>query len=396
MKIYALIKGFKNWSRVEIQKLTQFYENTWIQEKGGLILKVPSLVLLGPTHHFLYGNSRNWNIVLFSEHEPFIQQALEINNNWIHDMCMYRPSLSFDISSPLVFEKIIDIFNDSLITHVTLKLYIEVLIKLLGSMQDKEKVFEFQGWSNMIFCLQSDLMIPKKIIDLLYEWLQSQLGWNKSFFKILNEHSSEKYYVVFLKGSVKDSDGIAKKNWRGVYEIEGENIAGIGYGSGNFKTTFLPTCLKVHDHEQGLKYGQNHYEKTHMMVDAANELDSLLVKTMSDDIFSQYFGSLLPNGKKLNVYSWSSLVDRNDLFSTALVETLAQFWNTMMGGLEGMKTRLDFGMMPLHAFIHWDSGELNFPIATTTSNYCWSGLFICHGWFNFVFDRGKFDGCKTA
>jgi hypothetical protein len=75
----------------------------------------------------------------------------------IGDICT---SVSFDIPSSLVFEKIIDIFND-------------YFIKLLGSMQDKEKVFKFQGWSNMIYCLPSDL-IPKKKIDLLYELLQTR------------------------------------------------------------------------------------------------------------------------------------------------------------------------------------------------------------------------------
>jgi pentatricopeptide repeat protein len=99
---------------------------------------------------------------------------------------------------------------------------------------------------------------------------------------------------------------------------------------------------------------------------------------------------VLPNGKEVNGCSLRFLVDRSDLFSTALVETLMQFWNTVMGRSEGMKTRLVFGMMPLHAFIQWDPGELDFPIATTSSNYCWSGLLIFHGLLNFVFDRGKF------
>ncbi|XP_058780266.1 uncharacterized protein LOC131653932 [Vicia villosa] len=36
----------------------------------------------------------------------------------------------------------------------------------------------------------------------------------------------------------------------------------------------------------------------------------------------------------------------------------------------------------------WDPGEFNFPMAATTCDYCWNGL------LNFVFDRGKFDGCK--
>jgi hypothetical protein len=105
----------------------------------------------------------------------------------------------------------------------------------------------------MIYCLQSDL-IPKKKIDLLYELLQSQSAWNKSLYKILNENSSKKIiYLGFLKGSVKDFDGFAKKNLRGVYEIERENSVTIRYGNGNFKTTFLPMYLKVYDHEQGLE-----------------------------------------------------------------------------------------------------------------------------------------------
>ncbi|PNX75495.1 hypothetical protein L195_g031432 [Trifolium pratense] len=182
---------------------------------------------------------------------------------------------------------------------------------------------------------------------------------DKSFYKILNEHSSEKIiYLGFLKGSVKDSDGFAKKNLRGVYEIEGKNIVGVGYGNGNFKTTFLPMYLKVYDHEQGLEkytraaiiihymmqpcldrydvsivaYGQNHSEKTHIMVDVANELDFLLALARNDDIFCRCFRSLrLPKGKEVG---------------------------------------FAFGIICIHAFIQWDPGELNFPIATTT----WVGI----------------------
>jgi hypothetical protein len=46
--------------------------------------------------------------------------------------------------------------------------------------------------------------------------------------------------------------------------------------------------------------------------------------------------------------------------------------------------------------ITWDPGKVNFPMATTTCEYCWNGLIIFHGWPNFVFDRGKLDGCKIS
>ncbi|CAJ2659011.1 unnamed protein product [Trifolium pratense] len=213
-----------------------------------------------------------------------------------------------------------------------------------------------------------------------------QSAWNKSVCKIFNEHSRKKIiYLGFLKGSVKDSEGFAKKKLRGVDEIEGENIVGVG--NGNFKITFMPMYLKVFDHEQRLEkytraaiiihymmqpsldrydvsivaYGQNHSEKTHIMVDLANELDFLLA---------------WPKGKEVNVCSWSSLIDRNDWLTTILGETLAQFWNTLMGSLEEMKTGFPFDMLSLRAFQQWDLGELNFPMATGTCDCCWNYLII--------------------
>ncbi|KAK2370303.1 alpha/beta-Hydrolases superfamily protein [Trifolium repens] len=75
---------------------------------------------------------------------------------------------------------------------------------------------------------------------------------------------------------------------------------------------------------------------------------------------------VLPNGKEVNGCSLRSLVDRNHLFSPALIEMLRQFWNTVMGTLRRMN-----------------------PMALTICNYCWSDLLVFHGLLNFVFDRGK-------
>ncbi|XP_045820885.1 uncharacterized protein LOC123913976 [Trifolium pratense] len=108
---------------------------------------------------------------------------------------------------------------------------------------------------------------------------------------------------------------------------------------------------------------------------------------------------LLSNGKEVNGCSLKSLANRNHLLSTTLIEMLRRFWNTMMGTFEEMKAGFDCGMMFLHAIIlnkQWDPEEFNFPMATTTDDYCWGDLLIFPGWFNFVFDRGKFDGCKIS
>ncbi|PNX86387.1 hypothetical protein L195_g042465 [Trifolium pratense] len=95
-------------------------------------------------------------------------------------------------------------------------------------------------------------------------------------------------------------------------------------------------------------------------------------------------------GKEINVCSLRSLVDKIELLSSALVETLAQFaWIEMlMQSSEGMKIGVVLGIMCRYGFIQWDPGELNFLIAT--DDYCLGGLLTFHGWFNFVFDRGKF------
>jgi hypothetical protein len=76
--------------------------------------------------------------------------------------------------------------------------------------------------------------------------------------------------------------------------------------------------------------------------------------------------SVLPNGKEVNGCSLRSLVDRNHLFSPALIEMLRNFWNTVMGSLR----------------------RLN-HMALTICNYSWSDILIFHGLLNFVFDRGK-------
>jgi hypothetical protein len=99
-------------------------------------------------------------------------------------------------------------------------------------------------------------------------------------------------------------------------------------------------------------------------------------------------------GEEINVCSLRSLVDKIELLSTTLVETLAQFaWIEMLiqsWNLGRMKVAVVLGIMCRHAFIQWDPGELNFLSATTANDYCLCDLLIFHGWFHFVFDRGKF------
>jgi hypothetical protein len=136
-------------AQMNVSLLTKRFKS-WMQEKRGSIIKVSSLALFGPNHKYLYWAFINWKIFLLSEYERLRQQALESNNNWVYDMRMFRP-LSVDISSSLVFEKIIEIFNDS-------------PIKLLDSMQDKEKVFEFKKWSKLTLnVVSSYLQFPRVI-----------------------------------------------------------------------------------------------------------------------------------------------------------------------------------------------------------------------------------------
>ncbi|CAJ2633770.1 unnamed protein product [Trifolium pratense] len=97
----------------------------------------------------------------------------------------------------------------------------------------------------------------------------------------------------------------------------------------------------------------------------------------------------------MNKYIVRSLFDTNDWLVMTFVEILAQFWNTLMGSLEEMKTGFPFGMVSLRAFRQWEPGELNLPMATGTCDCCWN-LIIFYGCFNFVFDRGKLDRCKFS
>jgi hypothetical protein len=110
-----------------------------------------------------------------------------------------------------------------------------------------------------------------------------------------------------------------------------------------------------------------------------------------DDIFGPIcWESKVAKWEGGKLCSWSSLIDRNGLLPTGLIEMLMQFWN-----LEGMKAGVAFEIMCRHAFIQWDPRELNFLSATTANDYCLCDFSLCdllifHGWFHFVFDRGKF------
>ncbi|GAU27888.1 hypothetical protein TSUD_159820 [Trifolium subterraneum] len=82
--------------------------------------------------------------------------------------------------------------------------------------------------------------------------------------------------------SIQDSDGIAKKNLRGVYEIEGENIVGVGYEKWKLQGNIPANVSEV------ARY------KT-IMMDVGNQLDCLLAIARNDDIFGRCFGSLSYN-----------------------------------------------------------------------------------------------------
>jgi hypothetical protein len=298
-------------------------------------------------------------------------------------------------------------------------------------MQDKEKVFKFQGWSNMIYCLPSDL-IPKKKIDLLYELLQSQSAWNKSLYKILNENSSKKIiYLGFLKGSVKDFDGFAKKNLRGVYEIEGENSVRVGYGNGNFKTTFLPMYLKVYDHEQGLEkytsatiiihymmqpcldrydvsmlaYGQSHSGKTNVMEKVSYDL--FLNVSCCERVLHLVYDRVKPwkvlcdaSSHKLDAKARSLRIYMQWLFFGLVSQTqVYQHHRRCNGKIENdmWSSKILVQLVPNFNSVSklvasWFLSKLmSLPNAMrSTIEVYRKMIFIYYGLLNFVFDRGKF------
>ncbi|KAK2455422.1 hypothetical protein QL285_002878 [Trifolium repens] len=100
---------------------------------------------------------------------------------------------------------------------------------------------------------------------------------------------------------------------------------------------------------------------------------------------------VLSNGKEMNRYVVRSLIDTNDWLATTFVEILVQFWDTMIGSLEVMKTGFAFRMMSLYAFMPWDPGDTNILMLMLINTHeCgWKSFSSSLNWLNFVYDRGK-------
>lgn len=84
---------------------------------------------------------------------------------------------------------------------------------------------ESQGWDHILSCLGSDSSISKEAIDLLYELLQEQSGWNQYLCKKLCENRTAVWSLVaLLKNLSSQSSEVAEKILMKLFELNEETI----------------------------------------------------------------------------------------------------------------------------------------------------------------------------
>ncbi|PNX75347.1 geminivirus rep-interacting motor [Trifolium pratense] len=205
------------------------------------------------------------------------------------------------------------------------------------------------------------------------------------------------------RGSVKDLDGIAKNNLKGVYEIEGENIVGVGYESGNLVFTPLLTAddqglvtstrsvIVVHHMVQPtldrynssmLAYGQNHSGKTNFMEKVSYDLFHNV------SCFERVLHLVYDRRKP-----WKIICDASNHKLDAKARSLEidVQW-LLFGFLSQTQVYQVLNVMSVSKLVpSWLSKLMSLP-----STCYWRVIFIYHGLLNFVFDRGKLDGCKIS
>ncbi|TKY51942.1 U-box domain-containing protein 44 [Spatholobus suberectus] len=107
-----------------------------------------------------------------------------------------------------------------------MKILITLTDTVEGNARNKEKVAESQGWDHIISCLGSDSSISEAAIDLLYELLQEQSGWNQYLCKKLSENRTAVCSLVaLLKNPFNHSAEVAEKILMKLFELNEETIA---------------------------------------------------------------------------------------------------------------------------------------------------------------------------
>lgn len=84
---------------------------------------------------------------------------------------------------------------------------------------------ESQGWDHILSCLGSDSSISKAAIDLLYELLEEQSGWNQYLCKKLSKnHTAVWSLVTILKNLASHSAEVSEKILMKLFELNEETI----------------------------------------------------------------------------------------------------------------------------------------------------------------------------
>ncbi|CAJ1976417.1 unnamed protein product [Sphenostylis stenocarpa] len=120
---------------------------------------------------------------------------------------------------------VISILGSSNEEEVKMKILITLKDAVEGNTRNKEKVAESQGWDHIVSCLGSDSSISKAAIDLLYELLQEQSGWNQCLCKKLSDnHTAVCSLVALLKNVANHSAEVAEKILMKLFELNEETI----------------------------------------------------------------------------------------------------------------------------------------------------------------------------
>jgi len=84
-------------------------------------------------------------------------------------------------------------------------------------------VAESRGWDHVLSCLGSDSSISKEAIDLLYELLQEQSGWNQYLCKKLSENRTAVGSLVAILKNLSGAE-VAEKILVKLFELNEETI----------------------------------------------------------------------------------------------------------------------------------------------------------------------------
>jgi hypothetical protein len=426
--IFCLIlEEVATWAGIKLVGLVKFNDSKETLKKGGTISKIPKLVCLELMSQVQLPNKEDkvWGTTPVFEYTKQ-SSTLTFQERLIGDVMMkyampflefiYKPlmtqvsSWNFDGSIVILqcvgngkVGNILENFNDIIVCVVGDGTTITTVGGHLMNLKLRKAFSRRDSWFMMLFqsvigmyCHCDSLSGVRKLLEGLN--VLEIISWNSL---ISNYEGCGNVFIVLKQISAQiffeSSSHIDSRVPLNCYGILGITNLGIGLETNSYSLELINEDV-INYIKQIIKLTSLNWDSIKGIVKILGiEETAALTKwhnqsiARDDDIFGPIcWESKVAKWEGGKLCSWSSLIDRNGLLPTGLIEMLMQFWN-----LEGMKAGVAFEIMCRHAFIQWDPGELNFLSATTANDYCLCDFSLCdllifHGWFHFVFDRGKF------